>query len=203
MTMRTAKISVVGVSPLLQNNPQTVDRFNAFAKRMKAINDKKTRRTDDDYKELSDIEIRSKIYFDDTLGVYIPASWIMQSLALNGFKVAKLGKDSVRGGLFTTEDKIKLTYQDMDKVVAPDDIVGNPFFRLAMTLKQGSGKNAPRVVKALPIFHKWSFATTVEFDDKIIDPESLTRIAAHAGRYDGYGDFRPTFGRAIAEVQHV
>jgi hypothetical protein len=60
-----------------------------------------------------------------------------------------------------------------------------------------------RVVKAFPIFHAWSFSTGVEFDDKIIDPDSLTRIVEHTARYVGFGDFRPKFGRATAEVAHV
>ena len=38
---------------------------------------------------------------------------------------------------------------------------------------------------------------------KIIDPDSLTRIVEHTSKYGGFGDFRPKFGRAIAEVKHV
>jgi hypothetical protein len=51
-----------------------------------------------------------------------------------------------------------------------------------------------------PIFHNWSFETMLEFDDKTIDPSSLTHVVKHAARYGGFGDFRPTFGRATAEV---
>ena len=69
-------------------------------------------------------------------------------------------------------------------------------FRLNMTLKQGQ----VRVVKAVPIFHKWSFSTRVEFDDKLVDESSLVDIIKHASLYGGFGDFRPTFGRAQAEV---
>jgi hypothetical protein len=43
----------------------------------------------------------------------------------------------------------------------------------------------------------------VEFDDKIIDPDSLSRIIDHTARYGGFGDFRPKFGRASAEIKHV
>ena len=48
MSIRSATIAIKGISPLLQSNPQTVDRFNGFAKRIAAINAKKTRRTDED-----------------------------------------------------------------------------------------------------------------------------------------------------------
>lgn len=199
MAMRQATIKITGINPLLQNNPQTVDRFNPYTKRMAQINAKKTRRTDDDYHELQDIEVRAKLYFDENVGVYVPATWISAAIAATAFKVAKISKADIRGALFTTEDKIKLNYRDSNKVKAPQDIVGNPDFRINMTLKQGQ----VRIVKAVPIFHEWSFQTMVEYDDKIIDPDSLTRIVEHMAKYGGFGDFRPTFGRAVAEVSHV
>lgn len=199
MAMRNATVAVTGVTPLLMNNPQTVDRFNKFAKRMAAINAKKTRRTDDDYLELRDIEVESKVYFNEEDGIYVPATWLGEAIASAAFKVAKISRADIRGALFTTEDKLKLTFRDSDKVKSVEDIVKNPAFRICLTLPQGQ----VRVVKAFPIFHKWSFSTSVEFDDKIIDPDSLTRIIMHTAKYGGFGDFRPTFGRAVAEVSHV
>jgi len=78
------------------------------------------------------------------------------------------------------------------------DIVKNQNFRIVLNLPQGQ----TRLAKAFPIFHQWSFNTEVEFDDKIIDPDSLTRIVEHTAKYGGFGDFRPKFGRAKAEVTH-
>lgn len=197
MPIRTAKVSVTGVTPLLQNNPQTVDRFNPFARRMAQINAKKTRRTDDDYLELRAIEVEAKLYFDD--GVYVPSSWLAEAVATAAFKVAKISRADIRGAMFTTEDRVPLAYRDSDKVKTIADIVKNPAFHIALTLPQGQ----VRVVKAFPIFHQWSFSTMLEFDDKIIDPDSLTRIVQHTAKYGGFGDFRPKFGRAVAEVEHV
>lgn len=102
----------------------------------------------------------------------------------------------MRGGLFYTEAKIKLHYRDMAKVKAVADIVKNPVFRHRMLLPQG--KN--RVPKDAPIFHDWSFSTILEFDDSIVDFGTLQRIITHAAKYNGFGDFRPTFGRAHATV---
>jgi hypothetical protein len=199
MSMRNAKISITGVSPLLMNNPQTVDRFNNFAKRMAAINAKKTRRTDDDYLELRDLEMESKSYFDEEIGVYVPSSWVSEAIATAAFRVAKISRADIRGAMFTTEDKVRLTYRDMDKVKKIEDIVKNQAFRIVLNLPQGQ----TRLAKAFPIFHHWSFETAVEFDDKIIDPDSLSRIIDHTARYGGFGDFRPKFGRASAEIKHV
>lgn len=199
MAMRNAEISITGVSPLLMNNPQTVDRFNRFAKRMAVINAKKTKRTDDDYLELRDLEMESKSYFDEKIGVYVPSSWVAEAIATAAFRVAKTSKADIRGALFTTEEKIPLTYRDMDKVKAITDIVKNPAFRIILNLPQGQ----TRLAKAFPIFHQWSFKTAIEFDDKIVDPDSITRILDYTAKYGGFGDFRPKFGRAAAEIAHV
>lgn len=198
MSIRTAIVTVTGVTPLLTANPQTVNRFNPYARRMAEINSKKTGRTDDDYMELRDLEIEAKTYFDPEIGVYIPASWVLESAACNGFQVAKLARKKIRGAMFTTEDKVKLNYRGQDNVKGIKDVVGNPAFHQIMGIPQGQ----VRVMKSWPIFHDWSFVTAIEFDDKIIDPGSMTRIMQYAGKYGGFGDFRPKFGRAVVEVKH-
>ena len=196
MAIRTATIKITGIAPLLMNNPQTVDPFNRFTKAKKVITNKRTAKTDDDLLELGDIETESKLYFDETVGVYVPATWLTEAIICTGFQVAKIGRAKMRGGLFATENKIPLRYRDQNKVKGVADIVKNPAFRHRMLLKQGQ----VRVPKDAPIFHEWSFSTAVEFDDTVIDFATLQRIAERASMYGGFGDFRPTFGRAKSEV---
>ena len=199
MAIQQARIVVTGISPLLQNNPQTVDPFNHYAKAKKAITNKRTAKTDDDLLELGNLETESKLYFDDEIGVYVPATWITEAIICTGFSVAKIGRAKMRGGLFATESKIKLKYRGMNKVKTITDVVMNPEFRHRMLLKQGQ----VRVPKDAPIFHEWSFETAVEFDDTVVDMGSLRRIVERSAKYGGFGDFRPTFGRANAEVLDV
>lgn len=199
MAIQQAQIIVTGISPLLQNNPQTVDPFNHYAKAKKAITNKRTAKTDDDLLELGNLETESKLYFDDEIGVYIPATWITEAIICTGFSVAKIGRAKMRGGLFATEPKIKLKYRSMNKVKTITDVVMNPEFRHRMLLKQGQ----VRVPKDAPIFHDWSFETAVEFDDTVVDMGSLRRIVERSAKYGGFGDFRPTFGRANAEMLDV
>jgi hypothetical protein len=198
MAIQQAIIKIQGVSPLLQNNPQTVDPFNRFAKAKKVITNKKAK-TDDDLIELGNLEVESKVFFDDELGVYVPATWLTESVVTKAFAIAKISKDKMRGGLFATESKLKLQYRDMDKVQAIQDIVANPVFRHNMILPQQN----VRIAKNFPIFHKWSFETILEFDDYVVDFGSLKNIIQTVAKYGGYGDFRPTFGRAFAEVENV
>ena len=199
MSIQQASVKITGIAPLLQNNPQTVDPFNAYAKAKKAITNKRTAKTEDDLIELGNLETESKIYFDEKIGVYVPATWLTEAVIVTGFSVAKIGKKSMRGGLFAVEPKIALDYQHKAKVKTIHDVVGNPVFRHRMLLKQGQ----VRVPKDAPIFHQWSFETTLEFDDTIVDLRTLKSIIDRAAKYGGFGDFRPTFGRATAEVSDV
>lgn len=196
MAMKTGTATFTGIAPLLQNNPQTVDRFNKYSRAMAAINAKKTRRTDDDYMELRDLEMRSKIHWSDGVGIVVPTTWFTAGVGAVSYRVAKLSKADSRAAIFADETIVPLVYRDMDKVKTPEDIVKSNKFRHMMTLKQGQ----VRVVKAVPIFHDWTFTVGFEFDDKMIDPGSLESIIKYAGKFGGFGDFRPTFGRAIAEV---
>lgn len=196
MSMQTAEVEIVGNRPLLLNNPRTVDRFDPYSRAIAKINAKGVRRTDEDYLEVRDLEMRAKIYWDEDLGIYVPTTWVLSAIAGVSNKLEKISKATIRGGVFMTESKVKLFYRDMDKVAQPEDIVKNPEFRHVMILKQGQ----VRVVKAAPIFHKWRVSTQIEFDDKVIDPGALKNILTNAAYYGGFGDFRPTFGRAKAEV---
>lgn len=199
MSIQQIQGTIKGISPLLMNNPQTVDRFNPYSRAMAKINAKKTKRTDDDYLELQNLEVRAKVYFDDALGVYVPSTWLSAAVAANSFRTVKTSKADIRAAVFTTEPRLKLIYRGMNKVKEAEDVVGNPEFRTKLTLKQGQ----VRVVKAAPIFRDWSFEFGMEFDDKIIDPDSLKYVIEYSAKYGGFGDFRPTYGRATAEVNHV
>lgn len=198
MAIRYLTAKFTGINPLLQNNPQTVDRFNPYARKMKAINDKKRSRTDDDFLELKNLEVRSKIYWDDEIGIYVPSTWVLAAIAGSSFKRVKISRADVRSGVFTTEDKLKLEYKDISKIKTPDDIVGNSDFRLDMALKQGQ----VRIMKSVPIFHEWSFECGLEYDDSVIDASSMDNILNFVAKYGGFGDFRPTFGRATVEITH-
>lgn len=197
MAIQTLNVKMIGDHPLLMANPQCVDRFNPFAKEMARINAKKTRRTDEDYRMLSDIEVRAKVHWDELLGVYVPTTWLMAALCKNAFTLKKISKDKIRGSVFPVTPKVALTYASKDKVRALDDVVGNPEFRYNMNVKQGQ----VRVMKSMPVFRNWSFETELEFENTQVDPADLKAILEYSAKYGGFGDFRPTFGRATAEVK--
>ena len=189
--METIAFTVTGIEPLLQNNPQTVDPLNKYSKLRSEITSKR-KKTDDDILELRRLDIESKTYYDDQIGVYIPATWVTAAIGGVSWSKAKIKKADIRSTVFTTESKIPLKFAGMDKVKKRVDIAGNPEFQQVMLLKQGQVK----VAKNAPIFRDWSFSSEIEFDPNMINRKELQGLLSHAALYGGFGDFRPTYGRA-------
>lgn len=198
MAIQQARVTITGIGPLLQNNPQTVDPFNRYTKMKKPLTSKKAK-TEEDLIELGNLDTESKLFFDAKIGVYVPTRWLTEQIVTSAFGIIKVGKDKMRGGIFAMEDKAKLTYDGMNKVKAISDIVYDSQFRHRMILPQQN----IRIAKDFPIFNNWSFSTVLEFDDTVVDMTGLTNILKRSAMYVGFGDFRPTFGRAKAEVSSV
>jgi hypothetical protein len=198
MAIQQALVTITGIGPLLQNNPQTVDPFNRYSKMKKPLTSKKNK-TEEDLIELGNLDTESKLFFDPEIGVYVPTRWLTEQIVTSAFGIIKVGKDKMRGGIFSTEEKAKLTYSGMNKVKTINDIVYDQDFRHRMILPQQN----IRIAKDFPIFRNWSFSTVLEFDDTVVDLVGLTNILKRSAMYVGFGDFRPTFGRAKAEVSNV
>ena len=198
MSIQQAKVTITGIGPLLMNNPQTVDPFNRYSKMKKPLTSKKSK-TEEDLIELGNLDTESKLYFDEKLCVYVPTRWLTEQIVTSAYSIIKVCRDKMRAGVFSTENKIKLTYKGMNKVKTIADVVFDQQFRHRMILPQ----QAIRIAKDFPIFHEWSFSTVLEYDDTVVDLAGLTNILKRSAMYVGFGDFRPTFGRAKSEVENV
>lgn len=191
--MKSLKVEIKGIEPLLINNPQQVDPFNKYAKASKEITAKR-KKTHEDLLKLREIEIESKLYFDDEIGVWVPSTWITAAISAQSWAKAKIKKAEIRSCVFVNESKIKLKYKGMDKVTSKVDVVKNEMFHTVLNLKQGQ----VRVCKAAPIFQDWSIEFEILFDDTIINESDLRNLLDIASKFGGFGDFRPTYGRAMA-----
>ena len=195
MAIQSITVKFTGISPLLQNNPQTVDPFNSYAKAKKPLTSKRSK-TDEDLYSIRKIEVESKVFLDDEIGVYVPSRWVLAAIAKNSYAIAKVSKEKARGSIFTVSDKCKLSYDGIELVKTKEDISCNEKFVTVLILPQ----KQVRLAKSFPIFHKWSFECELEFDDTVIDETDLVRVLKQSAKYGGFGDFRPTYGRALCEV---
>lgn len=196
MSIHVAQIKIIGKDALLQNNPQTVDTSHPLAREMARFTRRGAAKTDENRRLLADLEVRSKVHWDDEEKVVAPTSWLIASIVTKGYPVARISKEKMRGALMREAKFSKLHYSGEHLVKTLDDVVGNPKFRHAMILPQGK----VRILKHFPIFHNWWFEMDLEYDDTIVDGRTLQQIVEFAATYGGFGDFRPTYGTATAEV---
>ena len=199
MAIKTLNVKITGFSPLLLNNPQGINPLNKLLKLDQAATKKyKASKTDENFEALNRTGIALRLFWNDDLGVYIPTRWITAQIAKHSFKRCKISKDNARAGVFTTSDKAKLKYDGINDVKSIIDITRNEKFQTLIFQKIGQVK----VPKAMPIFHKWNFEVELEYDNTIIDLEQLTDILEYSAKYNGFGDFRPSYGRALCEITH-
>ena len=74
MKFKRAKFKVTGVTPLMHNNPQTVNPLNDYAKKLKVLTSKRTK-TEDDLEEIlkrelpQPVNINNKVYKFKEIGI--------------------------------------------------------------------------------------------------------------------------------------
>lgn len=187
--MAVIKLKVVGVSPMLMQADTLVDPLNPLTKAHKEITGKR-KKTDDDHEAIALSEMRSYLYHNDEIGIYMPAANFEASLR-DGAKLNKLGQHVKRGILVL--DDAKLIYEGPQD---PDVLVRTRSFQYAKTVVV----QRARLMRYRPIFHKWSCEFVVSYDEQILNRDEVLTIAENAGKFCGLGTWRPRFGRFNVEV---
>ena len=127
--MKTLRFTIKGTLPLLQNNPQCADPMNKYSLEKKPLVSKSgSKRTPEEWQELNELEIRSKIYWDDGIGIYVPARWVIAAIAKASFKTTRKSAENVRSSVIVNDDKIPLNYSRKNTVKKPVDIIRNEYF---------------------------------------------------------------------------
>lgn len=201
MAMKLISVKFTGISPLLQNNPRGANPFDPYTKASAdSYNRYKKSKTEENFIENSRLGVRTKMFWDDDMGIYVPTRWVSASLGKKAYAILGKGysKDAIRGGVFTVKEKVKLHYDGENKVKKEEDVYLSDQLTTQLILPQG----AIRQPKSFPIFHKWSFEVELEYDDKIIDATQIQKVLEYTAKYNGFGDFRPSYGRCLCEVTY-
>jgi len=199
MAIETITVKFKGFSPLLQNNPRGINPLDPYTKADAAANLKyKKSKTDENFNAQVISGIALRTFWDDDLGVYIPTKWAHSSLAGKAYSLLGRGysKGAIRGAVFTVTDKVKLHFDGEDKVKTLTDVTRNDKFHTMIYHTIGANK----VAKSMPIFHDWWFEVEFEYDTTIIDADNIMEVLSYTSKYGGFGDFRPSYGRALCEV---
>ena len=192
--MATLNVRITGKSPLLLHNGRLADPTDEVVREMKKITAKGKNKTDEDLIELSRLEFKGGMYFDENEEPCIPGE-VLESCLKSGARVAKNGK-KIEAGAFVSEQTVPLQYS------GPRDIK-SLWADKRFVHRAGVKVGQARVIRTRPKFDQWACEFTVEYQPEVIDREDIVRAMEDAGNLKGLCDYRPRHGRFNVEVLSV
>ena len=187
--MNTIRFKLSGDCLMLQNG-QTANPRNKYAKRLKELNkDKKRKGADVDaiLDQMADVEVESCLYYNDELGLHMPASNIRAAL-IDGAKLSR-GGSQVKRSCFVLQDA-KIVYDGPQDIAG---IVADKNFHYEAIVKVGMVK----VPKSRAIVRDWSCTVEIAYmPGNVVDERDIIKYMTDAGLYCGIGASRTLgFGR--------
>lgn len=192
--MRNLNVTLKGVAPMLMHDCKCVNPLHPISIQLKALTGKR-KKTEEDLAKISDLEFLAGLYWDDQIGVYVPAENISRCIE-EGAKSMKKGKDIVRyvsiiGSMIPLDYGAKKTLDELCSDFSFRDV-------------RAAGVQRARVVRTRPRFHAgWKLSFIIEFDENNIDVQTICQAIDYAGNYIGLCDFRPSYGKFTATVTEV
>jgi hypothetical protein len=192
------------ISPILLHNGQLSNPLNEFSKAMKEVTAKK-KKTDGDHKLLSDLEWLGSLYVTDQVLFEVKGYEVVivggGKLCIPGenlegmlISAAKKQKEGVafKSGILVDGD-FPLSYNGPKSIA---ELFQKPGFRDIRRVKVGQAA----IMRTRPIVRDWSAEVTVQYLPDIVNRKTVIKAMEDAGKVIGLGDYRPKFGRFLAEV---
>ena len=181
------RFKISGTSPLLMHNGQLADPMSEHAKSIARITAKR-RKVEADHRELARQEFLGGLYLSGGVPC-IPAE-MMEAALVKSAMHEKRGP-AAKAGLFVPGN-IRLDY---DGPSDPHHLWEDPRFRFRCLVRVGTS----RLIRTRPRFDNWACTLTIEYMPDLLNPREVTSFIVTAGTLVGIGDWRPKFGRFMAE----
>lgn len=187
-------LTCTGTSPLLMHSARLVDPLDSIVKQIKEYSSK-TKKTDDDHEMVGKLEWMGGMYYDQTVGPFIPAPNLQKSI-VEAARLSKGGKKIERGVLIET---MMIPVDDYDGPREITAMYEDKRFVHRAPVKVGMN----RVMRTRPVFPTWTITCTGMYDPAVINYADLEAAAVTAGNMIGLGDNRPTYGRFITKMEEM
>ena len=191
--MKTSQVELKGISPLIMHSCRSVNPLDALTMEMKKYTAKR-KKTEEDLHVISDLEWELSLYWDDTLGLYIPAENI-EATVREGAKNSKKGKHIERGFnvlemLVPLDIGEKLTKEQMKKEARFRDV-------RSMRVQQS------RVMRTRGRFNMWRCTFTASYNEEVLSFGDIVDALDYAGTCVGLCDSRPRYGKFSATITEL
>lgn len=183
-----------GTTPLLMHSCAGVNPLHPLSREIKTYTSKR-KKTEEDLVKISDLEWELGLYWDDTIGLYIPADNIIKAVQ-EGAQARKRGKDIARA--FDISEM--LVPLDIGENLTKEELMNDYRFRdvRAMTVMRA------KVNRTRPRFNNWRIRFEAMFDERIIDAATIAEAMEYAGSYIGICDSRTRkYGRFVCNVEEA
>lgn len=187
-----------GRTPLVLHNIRLANPLDPYAKKIKAISSNR-KKTEDHHLEMLRIEWEGGLYFDKSLGPYLPVSYptacLRQAGAITRHKTAL-----VRGLVLMATDGSERIRIEYDGPRSIEDMWADDEYRVIKPVRVG----AARTLRSRPRFPDWRIEFRATIDEEILDGDDFAAICGRAGRNIGLGESpegaRARFNVALKEV---
>jgi hypothetical protein len=185
-TLKKFNIHLKSLSPLIMHNDQGADPFHPLVKKLKQITER-GKKTDDHHSAASKIEFLLGIYYEESVGIYLPARAIMGSIkaAAKDDKKTKFCSgitiDSVFGPSLIGYEKT--TPEDLWNIEGKK---GKVHVHIS-PVNVGRSK----IMRTRPIFPKWEVKFDVFLNTLSFNPEVFAQLIEKAGFEKGVLELRP------------
>lgn len=187
--MEIIKVKITGTRPLLMHADIFANPLSPLTKAHKVLTSKR-KKSDEDQELIAKSEWRGGLYFDDSLGPYLPGINVEAAMIAGG-KLSKLGAQLKRSVEVLTE-RCALEYTGPRTV----EKLWDAQFYDARSVKVQTA----RITRYRPLFKEWTCTCEIMYDSDSINHAEVVKCLVDGGLYCGVGDFRPKFGRFTVEV---
>ena len=191
--MKEIKVEIHGLSPIILHSCQCVNPLHPISLEMKKLTSKR-KKTEEDIVKLSDLEWEAGLYWNDEVGVYIPAE-NLEATIREAAKSSKLGKHFQKG--FMVKDM--MVPLDIGEELTKEEMRSDARFRDIRPMKVQQS----RVLRTRPRFNMWNLTFTAAYDEKILNFEDVVNAFEYGGQYVGLCDSRPKYGKFTAKITEL
>lgn len=182
--MKTLTFEIESIVPLLMHDDKTANPLHEITKKLKALTSKR-QKTDEDYIEIANIEWNASLYYEN--GKYVIPTKVIEGTLKESAKHFKKGKQ-IKQAIVIIEDMV---LEFKDSKLTPDKLYKKIEYSDMRTVKVGQAKTT----RCRPKFDSWKGTFTIMLDDEKLNVEEIEQIVANAGKYVGFCDYRPKYGR--------
>lgn len=191
--MKTLKVTWKGISPLIMHSCQCVNPLHPISREMKKYTSKQNK-TEEDLMKIADLQWEAGAYWEDGLGLYIPAENVEATLR-NGGKVNKKGTD-IQKYVDVTDLYIPFNYgEDLTK----EQLIKSYEYRDTRIMVISRN----RVPVTRPRFDQWNITFNLRYNEEKIDLDTIINAMEYSGQYIGLCDSRPKYGRFVATIEKL